>query len=56
VQTVLLLRIVTVMFPPVTSALALTKLRARDHFIGSLLGMTLPITALVLATRFLVSP
>jgi uncharacterized membrane protein YdjX (TVP38/TMEM64 family) len=56
VQTVLLLRVVTVMFPPVTSALALTKLRARDHFIGSLLGMLLPITALVLVTRFLVSP
>jgi uncharacterized membrane protein YdjX (TVP38/TMEM64 family) len=55
VRTVLLLRMVTVMFPPVTSALALTGLRARDHFLGSLLGMLLPITALVLATRFLVA-
>jgi uncharacterized membrane protein YdjX (TVP38/TMEM64 family) len=55
VQTVALLRTVTVMFPPVTSALALTKLRARDHFLGSAIGMLLPITALVLATRFLVA-
>lgn len=55
VQTVLLLRVVTVMFPPVTTALALTKLRGRDHFIGSLLGMLLPITALIFAARFLVS-
>jgi uncharacterized membrane protein YdjX (TVP38/TMEM64 family) len=55
VQTVALLRTVTVMFPPVTSALALTKLRARDHFVGSAVGMLLPITALVFATRFLVA-
>jgi uncharacterized membrane protein YdjX (TVP38/TMEM64 family) len=52
VQTVALLRTVTVMFPPVTSALALTSLRARDHFLGSALGMLLPIT-LVLATSLL---
>jgi uncharacterized membrane protein YdjX (TVP38/TMEM64 family) len=56
VQTVMLLRTVTVMFPPVTSALALTRLRARDHFVGSAVGMLLPITALVLATRYLVAP
>lgn len=54
-QTVLLLRLIAVMFPPVTSALALTKLRARDHFIGSALGMLPVITALVLAARYLVA-
>lgn len=54
-RTVILLRIITVMFPPVTSALALTKLRARDHFVGSALGMLLPITALLFAVRFLVA-
>jgi uncharacterized membrane protein YdjX (TVP38/TMEM64 family) len=53
VQTVALLRTVTVMFPPVTSALALTSLRARDHFLGSALGMLLPVTALVLAASVL---
>lgn len=52
VQTVALLRTLTVMFPPVTSALALTSLRSRDHFIGSAIGMLLPVTALVLATRY----
>jgi hypothetical protein len=41
------------MFPPVTSALALTSLRARDHFLGSALGMLLPVTALVLAASVL---
>lgn len=54
VRTVALLRMLTVMFPPVTSALALTGLRARDHAIGSLLGMTLPITGMLLASGALV--
>jgi uncharacterized membrane protein YdjX (TVP38/TMEM64 family) len=54
-RTVMLLRLVTVMFPPVTSALALTKLRGRDHFVGSALGMLPAITALVFAARLLVS-
>ncbi len=53
-RTVILLRLITVMFPPVTSALALTKLRGRDHFVGSALGMLLPITALLFAARFLI--
>jgi uncharacterized membrane protein YdjX (TVP38/TMEM64 family) len=49
VRTVVLLRMLTVMFPPVTSALALTQLRTRDHALGSLLGIPLPITGLLLA-------
>jgi uncharacterized membrane protein YdjX (TVP38/TMEM64 family) len=49
VRTVLLLRLLTVMFPPVTSALALTSLRARDHALGSLLGIPLPVTGMLLA-------
>lgn len=56
IQTVALLRIVTVMFPPVTSALALTSLRSRDHFVGSVLGMLLPITALLLFTSLVLLP
>jgi uncharacterized membrane protein YdjX (TVP38/TMEM64 family) len=55
-RTVVLLRLVAVMFPPVTSALALTRLRTRDHFVGSAIGMLLPITGLVFAARFLISP
>jgi uncharacterized membrane protein YdjX (TVP38/TMEM64 family) len=49
VRTVALLRLITIMFPPVTSALALTRLRARDHALGSLLGIPLPISGLLLA-------
>jgi uncharacterized membrane protein YdjX (TVP38/TMEM64 family) len=50
VKTVALLRTITVMFPPVTSALALTSLRSRDHVLGSLLGMLLPVTLLLMAS------
>jgi len=48
IRTVAILRTLTVMFPPVTGALALTQLRARDHAIGSALGMVLPVTAILL--------
>ncbi|HEY6882067.1 MAG TPA: VTT domain-containing protein [Polyangiales bacterium] len=54
VRTVALLRVLTLMFPPVTTALALTHLRARDHALGSLLGIPLPITGLLLASGGLV--
>jgi uncharacterized membrane protein YdjX (TVP38/TMEM64 family) len=47
VRTVALLRVITIMFPPVTGALALTQLSARDHAIGSALGMALPITLIL---------
>ena len=48
IRTVALLRIITIMFPPVTGALALTQVSARDHAIGSAVGMLPPI-ALILA-------
>jgi uncharacterized membrane protein YdjX (TVP38/TMEM64 family) len=54
IRTVAILRTLTVMFPPVTGALALTKLRARDHALGSALGMLLPVTAILLASAMLV--
>jgi uncharacterized membrane protein YdjX (TVP38/TMEM64 family) len=49
IRTVALLRTLTVMFPPVTGALALTKLGAREHALGSALGMLLPVTAILAA-------
>jgi uncharacterized membrane protein YdjX (TVP38/TMEM64 family) len=48
VRTVALLRTLTVMFPPVTSALALTHVSSRDHAVGSALGMLVPVTAILL--------
>jgi uncharacterized membrane protein YdjX (TVP38/TMEM64 family) len=54
IRTVALLRTITIMFPPVTSALALTKVSARDHAIGSALGMLLPLTGLLLAAAALI--
>lgn len=53
IRTVALLRTLTVMFPPVTGALALTRVRARDHAIGSALGMVLPVTAILLGAAAL---
>lgn len=47
IRTVALLRFLTLVFPPVTSALALTRLRARDHAIGSAIGMLIPITVML---------
>jgi uncharacterized membrane protein YdjX (TVP38/TMEM64 family) len=47
VRTVALVRAITVMFPPVTTALALTRLGRRDHFLGTLIGMTPPVAVLV---------
>ncbi len=49
IRSVALLRVITIMFPPITSALALTQLGAREHAIGSFVGMLLPITGLFLA-------
>ncbi|MEY4513491.1 MAG: hypothetical protein RLZZ450_5613 [Pseudomonadota bacterium] len=54
VRTVALLRTLTVMFPPVTSALALTSVSSRDHAIGSALGMLVPVTAILLITAAVV--
>jgi uncharacterized membrane protein YdjX (TVP38/TMEM64 family) len=55
VRTVALVRMATIMLPPVTSALALTGLSARNHFVGSLIGLPLPISLLVGAASWLVS-
>lgn len=54
IRTVAVLRAVTVMFPPVTGALALTRISAREHALGSALGMTLPLTAILIAVGLLV--
>ncbi len=53
VRAVALLRTLTIMFPPVTSALALTGVSARDHALGSALGLLLPVTALLVAGTLL---
>jgi uncharacterized membrane protein YdjX (TVP38/TMEM64 family) len=54
VRTIALLRTITIMFPPVTGALALTQVSARDHALGSALGMLLPISIILsLASWFL---
>jgi uncharacterized membrane protein YdjX (TVP38/TMEM64 family) len=47
IRTIALLRVITIMFPPVTGALALTQVSARDHAIGSALGMAPPITLIL---------
>lgn len=47
VRTVAVVRGITIMFPPVTTALALTRIGRRDHFVGTLIGMTPPVALLV---------
>ncbi len=53
IRTVALLRTVTVMFPPVTGALALTRISAREHALGSAIGMVLPLTCILVAVGLL---
>ncbi len=53
VRTVALLRTITVMFPPVTGALALTRISAREHALGSAIGMLLPVTGILVAVGML---
>lgn len=55
VRTIALLRVITIMFPPVTSALALTPVSSRDHALGSALGMALPIAGILYAVGFLIA-
>lgn len=52
VRSVAILRIVTIMFPPVTTALALSSVRAADHALGSFLGMLVPITAILVTVAW----
>lgn len=54
VRAVFLLRLATIMFPPVTGALALTNVSRRDHAVGSVLGMIPPIAFLLMVGAFLV--
>ncbi len=49
IGAIVVLRIVTIMLPPVTSALALTSVKSGHHALASLLGLVVPITLLVLA-------
>jgi uncharacterized membrane protein YdjX (TVP38/TMEM64 family) len=55
IRTVALLRTITVMFPPVTGALALTQISSREHAVGSAIGMVLPLTAILVAAGLLIS-
>lgn len=47
IRAVFLLRLITIMLPPVTGALALTNISRRDHAVGSALGMIAPIILLL---------
>ena len=47
VQTVFILRLLLWMAPALNYALAMTRIRFRDYFIGSALGLILPIIGLV---------
>jgi uncharacterized membrane protein YdjX (TVP38/TMEM64 family) len=55
IRSVFLLRLITIMLPPVTGALALTNVSRRDHAVGSALGMVVPITGLLVVGTFLTS-
>jgi uncharacterized membrane protein YdjX (TVP38/TMEM64 family) len=52
IRTVAIVRLVFWMAPPVNYALAMTRLRFRDHFIGSAIGLLLPMIALVFGFEF----
>jgi uncharacterized membrane protein YdjX (TVP38/TMEM64 family) len=51
-RTVLLLRLVFWMAPPLNYALALSNIKFRDYFVASALGLILPITALVFVFQY----
>jgi uncharacterized membrane protein YdjX (TVP38/TMEM64 family) len=53
VQTVALLRLVLWLAPPLSYALASSKLRLRDHVIGSALGLFAPVLVAVLLSGYL---
>ena len=48
VQTIALLRLVLWLAPPLSYALASTNIRARDHVVGSAIGLVLPVLAVAL--------
>jgi uncharacterized membrane protein YdjX (TVP38/TMEM64 family) len=45
VRTIAILRLVLWLAPPLTYALATTRIRARDHAIGSAIGLVIPVLA-----------
>ena len=49
VSTVFILRLMFFMAPPLNYALALSGVRFRDYLLGSLLGLVIPVTVIVLA-------
>ena len=53
VQTVALLRLVLWLAPPLSYALAASKLRVRDHVVGSALGLLAPVLVAVLLSGYL---
>ena len=54
ILTVVILRLIFVMSPPVNYALALSSLRFRDYLIGSLIGLPVPLIVLGLVADRLV--
>lgn len=53
VQTVALLRLVLWLAPPLSYALASSKLRVRDHLVGSAVGLFAPVLLAVLLSGYL---
>lgn len=54
VITIALLRIVLISSPPLNYFLALSKVRFRDYFLGSVLGLLIPISAVAIFFHFFV--
>ena len=53
VQTIAILRFVLWLTPPLSYALAASKVGLRDHVIGSALGLFVPVLAAVLLSGYL---
>ncbi|MBX3188505.1 MAG: TVP38/TMEM64 family protein [Labilithrix sp.] len=49
VRTIALLRLVLWLAPPLTYAIATTRVRARDHLIGCAIGLVIPVLVVALA-------
>jgi uncharacterized membrane protein YdjX (TVP38/TMEM64 family) len=52
VKSIALLRLVLWLAPPLTYALAATKVRARDHLVGCAVGLVVPVIAANLVGGF----
>ena len=53
VQTIALLRLVLWLAPPLSYALASSKVRVRDHVVGSAIGLVAPVLGVVLLGGYL---